>query len=427
MISTEALYPATREAALARWGEFLPRASRYGALRNRVVSGHPDVTRLSAAIRARLVTTEALVGSLLETHRFEAVEKLVQELVWRDYWKGWLELRPGVWSDYRAEVARIRRQADPAVLERAEAVMAGRGGIAVMDRFARELVETGYLHNHARMWWAGYWIHVERLPWALGADFFYRHLLDADPASNTLGWRWVAGLQTRGKAYLPRRSNLENYCAPELLVDPTGLERLDDSVVSAAPLPAESPTERIAWSSLPDRPEASALGSGRWGLWMHGEDLSVEGSALADLRPAMILSVFDARRVAAFGMASPRVAYLKTALADGLDRAGRHFACPTEACETGEGLAEALARVAQERGLAGWVAMRPSVGPLGEAIPSIEAALARDGRRVLWCRRRWDEQAWPQASAGFFGFWEKAWRRLSAGAGDPRQSELSFR
>jgi hypothetical protein len=141
----------------------------------------------------------------------------------------------------------------------------------------------------------------------------------------------------------------------------------------------------------------------------------------------MILSVFDARRVAAFGMASPRVAYLKTALADGLDRAGRHFACPTEACETGEGLAEALARVAQERGLAGWVAMRPSVGPLGEAIPSIEAALARDGRRVLWCRRRWDEQAWPQASAGFFGFWEKAWRRLSAGAGDPRQSELSFR
>jgi deoxyribodipyrimidine photo-lyase len=242
MDATQALFPATREAALARWREFLPRASRYGALRNRVIPGHPDVTRLSAAIRARLVTTEELVGSLLETHRFEVVEKLVQELVWRDYWKGWLELRPGVWSDYRAEVARIRRQADLAVLERAEAVMAGRGGIAVMDHFARELVKTGYLHNHARMWWAGYWIHVERLPWALGADFFYRHLLDADPASNTLGWRWVAGLQTRGKAYLPRRSNLEKYGSPELLADPSGLERLEDPVVSAAPLPAESPT-----------------------------------------------------------------------------------------------------------------------------------------------------------------------------------------
>ncbi|MFM7805683.1 MAG: DNA photolyase, partial [Verrucomicrobiota bacterium] len=91
-------FPPTREAALARWREFLPVARRYGALRNQVVPGHPHVTRLSPAVRARLVSTEELVGSLLETHRFDAVEKLVQELVWRDYWKGWLELRPGVWS-----------------------------------------------------------------------------------------------------------------------------------------------------------------------------------------------------------------------------------------------------------------------------------------------------------------------------------------
>ncbi|MCX6861352.1 MAG: DNA photolyase, partial [Verrucomicrobia bacterium] len=177
MLDSEATFPATRAAALARWQAFLPQATRYGALRNQVVPGHPHVTRLSPALRARLVTTEALVGSLLETCRFEAVEKLVQELVWRDYWKGWLELRPGVWSDYRDEVDRLRRQANPALLRRAEAVMAGQGGIAVLDGFTRELIETGYLHNHARMWWAGYWIHVERLPWALGADFFYRHLL----------------------------------------------------------------------------------------------------------------------------------------------------------------------------------------------------------------------------------------------------------
>ena len=430
-------FPTTREAAWSRWREFLPGANRYGALRNQVVPGHPHVTRLSPALRARLVTTEALVGSLLETHRFDAIEKLVQELVWRDYWKGWLELRPGVWSAYRAEVERLRTEADPALLRRAEVVMAGHGGIAVLDGFTRELIETGYLHNHARMWWAGYWIHVERLPWALGADFFYRHLLDADPASNTLGWRWVAGLQTRGKAYLPRRSNLERFCAASLLVDLTGLERLDDSVVSPVPLPDEAPAQRVAWCPLPESPDLrgdlrAAADFDRWGVWVHGEDLSIEESPLGQLRPEVVLSVFDAQRVASLGMAPLRVAYLKTALADGLARAARHFGCATESCETGEGLAEALARVARERGLAGWVAMRPSVGPLADAIPAMEAALAREGRKVIWCRRRWDEHWWPQASAGFFGFWEKAQRRLANQAAasvkgqDPRQPELLF-
>jgi deoxyribodipyrimidine photo-lyase len=65
----------------------------------------------------------------------------------------------------------------------------------------QELVETGYLHNHARMWFASIWIFTLRLPWELGADFFLRHLLDGDAASNTLSWRWVAGLHTKGKHY----------------------------------------------------------------------------------------------------------------------------------------------------------------------------------------------------------------------------------
>jgi len=197
------------------------------------------------------------------------------------------------------------------------------------------------------------------------------------------------------------------------------LERIDDSVVAAVALPDERPAERVAWKSLPDGPSlsgGSANPPGTWGLWVHGEDLSVERSGLACLCPAVALSVFDAQRVAALGMAPRRIAYLKTALADGLARAGHHFQCPTESCETGEGLAEALARVARERSLAGWVAMRPSVGPLADAIPAIEAALARDGRKVIWCRRRWDEHLWPQASAGFFGFWEKAQRRLATQA-----------
>ncbi len=67
---------------------------------------------------------------------------------------------------------------------------------------------TGYLHNHARMWFASIWIFTLRLPWELGADFFLRHLLDGDPASNTLSWRWVGGMQTMGKTYLARADNI---------------------------------------------------------------------------------------------------------------------------------------------------------------------------------------------------------------------------
>ncbi len=70
---------------------------------------------------------------------------------------------------------------------------------------------AGYLHNHARMWFASIWIFTLRLPWVLGADFFMRHLCDGDPASNTLSWRWVAGLHTRGKTYLARASNIATY------------------------------------------------------------------------------------------------------------------------------------------------------------------------------------------------------------------------
>ncbi len=408
-----------------RWRGFAPKASRYAALRNRVEPGHPHVSRLSPWVRSRLVTTEELVGTLLSTHRFGAVEKLVQELVWRDYWKGWLEWRPGVWLAYQDALRRVLREGPASVLDRADAVMAGRGGVAVMDRFARELVETGYLHNHARMWWAGYWCHVERLPWVLGADFFYRHLLDADPASNTLGWRWVAGLQTRGKAYLPRRSNLERYGAPEWLSDTRGIERLDDHVVTACPLEAEAPAARVRWASLPEVPDVTP---GRWGLWVHGEDLTPELSALGRLKPGLIVTVMDARVLHGHRPSALRLDWMKEGLADARHRAAAHWDCPVLQVEAGaEGFPEALARLGSAHGLEGWVAMRPSVGPLGDAVEGIEHALARAGLGMKWCRRRWDEAMWAHAHAGFFPFWEKVAPRLAEAArGSATQGELGL-
>ena len=91
------------------------------------------------------------------------------------------------------------------------AAIDGETGIECFDAWSAELCETGYLHNHARMWFASIWIFTLKLPWRLGADFFYRHLLDGDAASNTLSWRWVAGLHTRGKPYAARADNIATY------------------------------------------------------------------------------------------------------------------------------------------------------------------------------------------------------------------------
>ena len=151
-------------------------------------------------------------------------------MYWRSYWKGWLEHHPSVWPDYLEQVRSLLAEAaaDDALALRYHAATAGETGIAVFDAWARELTGTGYLHNHARMWFASIWIFTLKLPWQLGADFFLRHLLDGDPASNTLSWRWVAGLHTPGKHYLARPDNIGRFAARRVeLSGADGLELLD--------------------------------------------------------------------------------------------------------------------------------------------------------------------------------------------------------
>ena len=194
----------TRAAALARLEEFLPAAGRYAAERNFVRAGHQDVSRLSPWVQKRLLLESEIVAAATRRWSFPAVEKFVQEVYWRTYWKGWLEQRPAAWSRWCEAVPRLRSSLNAEERTAWEAAIGGKTGIAGFDAWAQELVATGYLHNHARMWFASIWIFTLRLPWELGAAFFFEHLLDGDVASNTLSWRWVAGLQTPGKTYLAR-------------------------------------------------------------------------------------------------------------------------------------------------------------------------------------------------------------------------------
>ena len=245
----------TRARALEQFAAFLPRAGRdYQNNRNLDLGQgrHSFVSGLSPYVRHRILSEEELVSKVLASHSRSAAFKFVQEIFWRTYWKGWLEHRPAVWERFEVEV-----QSEYANLVQVpvknkifEQAISGTTQIAIFNSWVNELKETGYLHNHARMWFASIWIFTLRLPWQLGADFFYNHLLDGDPASNTLGWRWVAGLQTAGKTYLATESNIRKNAAERLQTIPDsgkGLEGLatqtfeiEDSLTTEEKTPSSS-------------------------------------------------------------------------------------------------------------------------------------------------------------------------------------------
>ncbi|WBO58085.1 hypothetical protein GT370_12535 [Acidocella sp. MX-AZ03] len=204
--------PPIREAGLARLAAFTPRAGRaYAAGRNTDPGpGAPSaVSGLSPYLRHRLVSEVEVISAVIARHGAGGAEKFIQEVFWRIYWKGWLELRPALWTSYRQRLAALRE--DAALMPRAVQAMRGETGIGCFDAWARELAQTGTLHNHTRMWFASIWCFTLKLPWLLGADFFFQHLLDADAASNLLSWRWVAGCQTPNKPYIARAANIAHY------------------------------------------------------------------------------------------------------------------------------------------------------------------------------------------------------------------------
>lgn len=394
--TTTVRLPFTREEALKQLADFLPRAGDdYARSRNHVIPGHANVSRLSPATRTRLLLETEICSAARAAHSATAVEKFEQEIWWRLYWKGWLEKRPSLWSDYRSDLARLDWS------ERALEVAEGRSGVAIMDYFAKELIETGYLHNHARMWWASFWIHVEKLPWQLGADFFLRHLLDGDAASNTLSWRWVAGLQTRGKSYLVRRSNLERYVDPALLAaHARGLERLEDPEAVGANF-EDPPAARPVLS-----PASAPQADGRLGVWIHDEDLLPEISPLAAWQADAIFAPAPGALWDRHRFSERKQSFLKEALGDGAARAGEHFHLAPES-GGGHELAAALIRGAKQHRIETLVAMHPFTGPLADEIDALTAALREAGVALLLLRRDEDVAAMHHASAGFFGFWKK--------------------
>ena len=169
------------------------------------IKNRNNVSCLSPYITHRLITEYETVKKVLLKHPFQKVDKFIQEIFWRIYWKGWLELRPKVWSDFTGDLKDINED------DNYKKAINGETQIKCFNDWVKELKENNYLHNHTRMWFASIWIFTLNLPWQKGAEFFIKNLLDGDAASNTLSWRWVAGLQTKGKHYVAQSWNINKF------------------------------------------------------------------------------------------------------------------------------------------------------------------------------------------------------------------------
>lgn len=386
----------TYEAARIRLQQFLPHAGDdYAQQRNLHRSGHPHVSQLSPFLRHRILT-EAEVISAVRAHHGASADTFVAEVLWRAYWKGWLEMRPQLWRETQAGVyagfARLDRDRDLA--HTYHAACQGLTGIEGFDDWARALVSDGYLHNHQRMCFASIWIFTLRLPWELGADFFLRHLLDGDPASNTLSWRWVAGLHTTGKSYLAK---------PEVITAlsdgrhwPKGLADSSFAVSGPSnPAPGPCPQGGVWDHALPTA------------LLLHEDDLSPDWLLDAGLQPLATAMLMAPELRSPKQVSGLVAAFTRSAVADCLERFAPNLASIHGPVQ-GPGAVDALVAWARQTSALQIVTPFAPVGPIASLLAVLDARLAAENIRLIRAMRPYDAALWPHATHGFFRFHQAA-------------------
>ncbi len=259
-------------------------------------------------------------GPLWSPAQRRAGEKLIAELGWRDYWQRlWRQWGDGIWHDREPLKTGHPPGAYAATLP--ADLSAAATGLACIDAFATELMTTGWLHNHARMWLAAYVVHWRKVRWQAGASWFLRHLLDGDPASNNLSWQWVASAFSH-KPYLFNRANLERFSSGRFCATCPAAHRGGAGRPGGCPFEASyealearlfrPPATQAAgdasgerWTTPPRgqlaawRPPASAGPPPQRPLvWVHGEALGPANPALRAHPEAPALFVFDSALLA---------------------------------------------------------------------------------------------------------------------------------
>ncbi len=176
---------------------------RYGATRN---FKDGAVTRLSPYISRGVISTKQVFQYVLSLNLpWPEIEKLVQELAWRDYWQQ-------VWIAKGDAIDRDLKHPQQPVIhsEMPKAIVKHNTGIEAMDNAIASFYETGYMHNHMRMYVASVCCNIAQAHWWQPAKWLYSHLLDGDWASNALSWQWVAG-SNANKKYYANQENINRY------------------------------------------------------------------------------------------------------------------------------------------------------------------------------------------------------------------------
>lgn len=195
------LFPTDWNSIQERIGSIDP--ITYARTRN---YGEGAVTRLSPYLSRGVISTKQILDDLLQKgYEWNAIQKFVQELAWREFYQRlWQTLEDDLFEDILQVRSGVLNRQMPAAIER------GKTGIEAIDRGISELKETGYLHNHLRMYVASLACNLGKSHWPMPASWMYYHLMDGDLASNTCSWQWVAGT-FNGRKYYCNQRNIDQY------------------------------------------------------------------------------------------------------------------------------------------------------------------------------------------------------------------------
>ena len=367
-------FEPSREAALKKLNNFIESGLyNYSKLRNFDFGPNErsNISCLSPYITHGIISEKEVIKLSLKKFSFPKNEKFIQEVLWRIYWKGWLELRPNVWSDYLTDLKKLKQEYtnNKNYFDAIE----GKTKVQCFNTWVEELKNYNYLHNHTRMWFASIWIFTLGLPWQLGADFFMRYLYDGDCASNTLGWRWVAGIQTKGKNYVASEWNIKKFTN----------SRFNNIKINENPVPIID--ERNY--SIIDNSFLSSNISNNQNLLIFENNLCFEQSDFKDQSFKNLYFVFNENKTRQTKLDEKVIDFKKSLINDQIENLNsKSLNCEMIGIEDLKDVKENL------------LALYPSVGE------NLDYLSSNNIKNISFLYRKIDQYSWRYCNKGFFNF-----------------------